>query len=81
VLNALATFAVAGFIVMTAWGWFSGADQTLLRTILGTLLVVIVLPLLIPFTEPKTGIRQALYGSLAIAMLVLLFATCWEVMG
>ena len=47
----------------------------------GEVLVVIVLPLLIPFTQPKTGARQVVYGSLAVATIVLLAATGWEVLG
>jgi cytochrome b6 len=81
ILNWLATVAVAFFIVMTAWGWFSQKEESTLRIILGAVLVVIVLPLLIPFTMPKTLIRQALYSSLALAFLVLLVATWWEALG
>jgi quinol-cytochrome oxidoreductase complex cytochrome b subunit len=80
-LNASAAGSVVFFIIMTAWGWFSQATQTNLRTILGALLVGIVLPLLIPFTRPKSGTRQVVYGSLAMTLLVLSFAAWREMNG
>ena len=64
ILNALAAVAVAFFIVMTAWGWFSKADEAALRIVLGALLTTIALFLLIPSTNPKTGARKTLYGAL-----------------
>lgn len=81
ILNGLAAVAVVFFIVMTAWGWFSKADQTVLRIVLGALLTTIALFLLVPSTTPKTGARQMLYGSMALAVLVLLAAACWEVLA
>jgi quinol-cytochrome oxidoreductase complex cytochrome b subunit len=81
VLNVLAVSSVAFFIVMTAWGWFSGATEGSLRLVLGSLLVIIVLPLLIPFTEPQSSTRQALYASLTVAGLVFLIASWWEMLG
>lgn len=79
ILNGLAAVAVAFFIVMTAWGWFSKPDQMVLRFVLGALLTVITLFLLIPSTKPDTGARKALYGFLTLAVFVLLAAACWEV--
>ena len=81
VLNVLAAIAVAFFIVMTAWGWFSKADQQLWRIVLGALLTTIALFLLVPSTNPKTGARQMLYGFMALAVFVLLAAACWEVLA
>ena len=79
ILDVLAAVAVVYFIVMTAWGWFSGADEAVQRVGLGALLSVIVLFLLIPSTSPRTATRGALYGSLAVAVLVFIVATCREV--
>lgn len=79
ILNGLVTVAVVYFIVMTAWGWFSKADQSMLRVILGALLTTIALFLLVPSTRPKTGVRQMLCGCLALAVCVLVAAACWEV--
>jgi cytochrome b6 len=81
VLNALAAVSVAFFIVMTAWGWFSGSGEGTLRVILGSLLTLIVLPLLIPFTRPQSSSRHAVYACLSLAALVLLVASWWEVLG
>ncbi len=81
ILNGLATVAVVFFIVMTAWGWFSKADQFVWRIVLGALLTTIALFLLVPSTKPKTGARQMLYGGLALAVFVLLAAACWEVLA
>jgi cytochrome b6 len=78
VLNVCATVAVAFFIVMTAWGWFSGAKE---RILLGALLVMSVVPLLIPFTRPASNARRAVYSSLSLAILVFLAAICWESLG
>jgi quinol-cytochrome oxidoreductase complex cytochrome b subunit len=79
ILNGLAAVAVAFFIVMTAWGWFSKAGEMSLRIILGALLTTIALFLLIPSTRPQTAARRALYGVLTLAVLVLLVAAYWEV--
>jgi cytochrome b6 len=81
ILNGLAAVAVVFFIVMTAWGWFSKADQNVLRIVLGALLTTIALFLLVPSTNPKTGARQLLYGFMALAVFVLLAAACWEVLA
>jgi cytochrome b6 len=78
ILNGLAAVAVAFFIVMTAWGWFSKRDETELRIILGALLTTIALFLLVPSTNPNTGARQLLYGFMALAAFVLLALGCWE---
>jgi cytochrome b6 len=80
-LNVLATVSVGFFIIMTAWGWFSGSDQSGLRLILGALLTLIVLVLPISFTEPASGSRRALYGVLTLVTVVLLTATTWELLG
>jgi quinol-cytochrome oxidoreductase complex cytochrome b subunit len=79
-LNLLAAMAVAFFIVMTAWGWFSAADEMRLRIILGLLLTLIVLALPIPFTEPGTAPRRALYALLTLDGFLLLTAATWELM-
>jgi quinol-cytochrome oxidoreductase complex cytochrome b subunit len=80
-LNFCAVIAVAFFIVMTAWSWFPGAKELGPRIMLGALLVAIILPLLIPFTRPGTGARRALYGSLALVLVVFLVATWWGPLG
>jgi cytochrome b6 len=80
-LGGLAAVAVAFFIVMTTWGWFSKPDQLALRFVLGALLAVIALFLLIPSTKPDTGVRKAVYGFLTLATLVLVAAACWEVLA
>lgn len=81
ILNGLATAAVVFFIVMTAWGWFPKADQTILRIVLGTLLTTIVLFLLVPSTSPKTGARRILYGFIALAACIMLAAACWGLLA
>jgi hypothetical protein len=81
ILNGLVAIAVVFFILMTAWGWFPQADQRLMRIMLGALLTTIALFLLIPSTNPRTGARQMLNGCLALALLVLLVAACWEVLA
>lgn len=81
ILNSLAAVAVAFFIVMTSWGWFSKPDQILLRIILGALLTTIVLSLLVPMTKPTTGARKILYGVLALAISVLLGAAYFQVVA
>jgi quinol-cytochrome oxidoreductase complex cytochrome b subunit len=80
-LSIVATLSVVFFIVMTAWGWFSGPTEGTLRIILGSLLAVIVVPLLIPFTQPQSNARQAVYALLTIAGLVFLVASWWEMLG
>ena len=81
ILNGLVAVAVAFFILMTAWGWFAKEDEVVLRVVLGALLTTIALSLLVPSTTPKTGVRQTLYGFLALAVFVLLAAACWEVLA
>ena len=78
VLNILAGFAVAFFIFMTAWSWFSGAGQEALRVVLGSLLAGVVIPLLIPFTRPQTAARRAVYICLTLTAIVFLCASGWE---
>jgi cytochrome b6 len=79
-LNLLAMLAIAFFIVMTAWGWFSAENEVGLRIILGILLTLIVLTLPIPFTDPRTAARQTLYALLTLGGLVLLAATARELL-
>jgi quinol-cytochrome oxidoreductase complex cytochrome b subunit len=79
ILSGLAAVAVAFFIVMTAWGWFSKPDQIAWRIALGALLTVIALFLLVPLTEPKTGMRRLVYGFLTLAAITLLAAASWKV--
>jgi len=79
-LNVLVSVAVVYFIAMTAWGWFSRADEAAYRVGLGAFLFVIVLSLLIPSTSPRTGARRTIYASLALAVLVTIIATFWEVL-
>lgn len=78
-LNGLAAVAVAFFIVMTSWGWFSKPDEAYLRIVLGALLTTIVLFLLVPMTNPATGVHKLLYGALALAVTVLFVAACLQV--
>jgi cytochrome b6 len=78
VLNAFAVLAIGFFIVMTAWGWFSAADEMGLRITLGLLLTLIVLTLTIPFTEPGGGARRTTYGLLTAGLLLLLAALARE---
>jgi quinol-cytochrome oxidoreductase complex cytochrome b subunit len=77
VLNLCATIAVVFFIFMTAWGWFSGANELNRRIMLGALLVAIIVPLLTPFTRRGTGTRLVIYGTVAAAILVILAAAWW----
>jgi quinol-cytochrome oxidoreductase complex cytochrome b subunit len=79
-LNGLAALAVAYFIFMTAWSWFSGASQGALRIMLGSLLVAVIIPLLIPFTRPQTAARRAVYGCLTLTVIAFLFASGWELL-
>jgi quinol-cytochrome oxidoreductase complex cytochrome b subunit len=79
VLNAFAVLAIGFFIVMTAWGWFSAADDAGRRIGLGLLLSLIVLTLTIPSTDPGGGARRTIYGLLAIGLLLLLAAISREV--
>jgi cytochrome b6 len=78
-LNVLAVLAVGFFIVMTAWGWFSAADEVGLRIILGLILTLIVLTLLVPFTDAGTTPRRVLYAMLTLGGLLLL-ATAAQVL-
>jgi cytochrome b6 len=78
ILVILAAAAVAFFIVMTAWGRFSGPDEGSLRFILGFVLVAIVLPLLVPFTKPASVRRHVVYSCFYLACLALLVASWWE---
>jgi quinol-cytochrome oxidoreductase complex cytochrome b subunit len=80
-LNALAAVAVVFLIRMTAWGWFSQPDQTVLRILLGALLTTIALFLLIPSTKLQSGARHTLYMFLALTVVVLLVAASWEVLA
>jgi cytochrome b6 len=79
-LNAIAVLAVGFFIVMTAWGWFSAADEVGLRIVLGLLLTFIVLALLLPFTDSGTFRRRALYALLALGGFLLLAAAARELL-
>jgi hypothetical protein len=81
VLAAMAYVAVAFFIVMTSWGWFSGPDQMNLRVILGGIQTVVVLPLLIPFTAPRSNARKLVYAGCTGAILVLVAAAYRETFG
>lgn len=80
ILNALAAVAVAFFIAMTSWGWFSKAEQVVWRISLGALLTTIALLLLVPSTSPRTGSRKILYGCVVLAVIVLLATACWQVL-
>ena len=73
-VERVAAIAVVFFIIMTAWGWFSGANELNRRIMLGALLVTSVVPLLIPFTRPASNARRAVYSSLTLAILVFLAA-------
>jgi cytochrome b6 len=79
-LNGLAALAVAYFIFMTAWSWFSGAHEGALRIMLGSLLIAIVIPLLIPFTRPRTAARRAVYAGLMLTVVAFLIASGWEML-
>jgi cytochrome b6 len=80
VLNLLAGLAVAFFIVMTAWGWFSAETEAGLRIILGLLLTLIVLTLPIPFTDPESAARRGLFAVLTLGVFALLAATARELL-
>jgi len=80
VLNVLAWLVIGFFIVMTAWGWFSAADQMRLRIILGTLLTLIVLTLTMPFTDPASARRRVIYMLLTLGVIVLLAAAARELL-
>jgi cytochrome b6 len=77
-LNVGAALAVLFFIVMTAWGWFSGPGEVIRRIMLGALLAAIIVPLLVPFTRAATGARFAVYTALALAAAVFLATIWWE---
>jgi quinol-cytochrome oxidoreductase complex cytochrome b subunit len=77
-LSFLAVLAIAFFIVMTAWGWFSAEQELGLRIALGMLLTLIVLALVIPFTEPGTFARRTLFALLVLGTVVLLTAIARE---
>jgi cytochrome b6 len=79
-LNLLAMLAVAFFIVMTAWGWFSAETEVHLRILLGILLTLIMLVLLLPFTDPGTVLRRALYTLLTLGGVFLLAAAARELL-
>jgi cytochrome b6 len=79
ILNALVLAAIVFFIVMTAWGWFSGESQVGLRIVLAALLTLIVLTLTVPFTESQSGIRQTVYWFMVLVFCVLLAALGWEI--
>ncbi|MBI3463348.1 MAG: cytochrome bc complex cytochrome b subunit [Planctomycetes bacterium] len=79
-LNVLAALAVAYFILMTAWSWFSSANEGALRIMLGSLLVAVVFPLLIPFTRPQTAARRVVYACLTLTVFAFLFASGWEML-
>jgi cytochrome b6 len=86
-LSALAALAVAFFIVMTAWGWFTYPEgavpevvrQTLrLRVILGSALSFGVLSLGLPFLERGGAARRGVILLLALAAALLIVLTAWE---
>ena len=81
VLNVLVAIAVAFFILMTAWSWFSKPDELVSRIALGALLVAIALSLLIPSTRSNTSMRTMLYGFIVAAVAVVLAAVCWKVLA
>jgi quinol-cytochrome oxidoreductase complex cytochrome b subunit len=77
-LNMLTILAIAFFIPMTAWGWFSAEHELGLRIILGGLLTLIVLMLVVPFTVPGSAGRRTLYALLVLGALVLFAALARE---
>jgi hypothetical protein len=77
-LNALLLAAIVFFITMTAWGWFSGADEVGRRVALAALLTLIVLTITVPFTQSRSGIRRTLYGFMMLVFWVLVAAVGWE---
>jgi quinol-cytochrome oxidoreductase complex cytochrome b subunit len=79
-LNLFAVLAIAFFIVMTAWGWFSAESEAGLRIILGILLTLIALALPLPFTDPGTAPRRALYALLVLGGILLLAAIARELL-
>lgn len=80
-LVALAAVAVAFFIAMTSWGWFSAPEQKNLRLVLGAIQSIVVLPLLIPFTTPGSIARKLVYTGLTMTFVLLVLATWWETLG
>jgi cytochrome b6 len=79
-LNLFAVLAIAFFICMTAWGWFSAESEAGLRIILGILLTLIALALPLPFTDPGTAPRRALYALLVLGGILLLAAIARELL-
>jgi len=78
VLNGLVVLAVAFFVVMTAWGWFSEPEERRLMILLGALLSAITLALTLPFLERGGRLRQIISILLGLAVAVLLVTTVWE---
>jgi quinol-cytochrome oxidoreductase complex cytochrome b subunit len=78
-LNVLAAAAVAFFIGMTAWGWFP--HQPRLATILGAGLSAGVLLTLLPLLERGGKPYRAVMILAAVAGLVLVAATAWELLA
>jgi cytochrome b6 len=80
VLNVLAVLVIAFFIVMTAWGWFAGAEEMGRRITLSVLLTLVALTLTIPFTEPGAARRRAVYWLLTVGVLLFLAMAAWELL-
>ena len=79
-LNALALAAIGFFIIMTAWGWFSGENEFDLRVVLAALLTLIVLTLVVPFTEPRSRLRHTLYGLMTLMFWILVATLAWRIL-
>jgi len=77
ILNGLASLAVAFFVVMTAWGWFSGPDQRAFCIALGALLSGITLALVVPFAEPGSARRRVVYVLMALSLVVVSVAVAF----
>jgi quinol-cytochrome oxidoreductase complex cytochrome b subunit len=88
-LVGLAAVAVAFFIVMTSWGWFSVPENATrevveqamrLRLILGSGLSLGVLILLFPFVERGSPARWGLYVLVALSAAIMAAMTAWELL-
>jgi cytochrome b6 len=81
VLNFVVAIAVAFFIVMTSWGYFSLPEEFNRRMMLESLLLLLTLPLMLPFTEPRQIPRRIVVGGWVLVLLAFLFTTWREVLG
>ncbi len=76
-LNLLAGFAVAFFIIMTAWGFF---DRLSLQLILGLSLTGGILVLVLPMARHRILWQRSVLGALTVVSILLLSVIGWEML-